>query len=239
MTTPQLDVVRKTVSTQLLAQHRPALARFIAIQLLRVPRTRSGLMHVLAQPTVPSTMPAQVVAAAALSDTAAHDAFVDDAQTGHIQTVQDRLLCMDWTLSHNLTSELFWTSDYPVTRFNINAGTDEFGNMASFQCAGLQLCLPLTPRLAVILHSPGLGADPTAVDLPEVAEVKRLNAQQLFWCHEEVYALTPDFDWARQLLDSYPEWIPAQHVRVYNEENCYPSPIFTDPAPPGLILPPR
>jgi hypothetical protein len=117
----------------------------------------------------------------------------------------EMLLCMKWILIENKTKVPFWTSDHPVSRHN---PIDKWplGNLGLL-CEGIQIFLPLTPRIALcfcdLTH---YFAYPERMATGNVDNVIFQNHLQLKWSTRSIFSCDANFSLATKILKEQPEW---------------------------------
>jgi hypothetical protein len=116
----------------------------------------------------------------------------------------EMLFGMKWILIENKTKMPFWASDHPVSRYN-PIDKSPFGNLGLL-CEGIQIFLPLTPRLALCfcdLAKYFTYPDRIVIDKLENAVFQ--NSLQVRWSTRSMFSCDNDFSLAEQILEEQPE----------------------------------
>ena len=122
------------------------------------------------------------------------------------------LLKMKWILVSNKTNRPFWTSDNPIVRYNPHK-PELIGNLG-LESPGIQLHIPITPALAVIICDPFEYSE-TASELPAFnPNIDFNNSGQVI--HSRQYVFSPDanFDLAHDMLRKDPEFSNPKRPRI-------------------------
>jgi hypothetical protein len=92
----------------------------------------------------------------------------------------------------NETSEEFVTSDNPVVAHNLYCEGIDYRGVLGWNCAGIQILFPISPRHLVLLYDAkvyavGAKHDRGASRIDDVADIRNLNAFQIATARENIY----------------------------------------------------
>jgi len=122
------------------------------------------------------------------------------------------LLKMKWILVSNKTNRPFWTSDNPIIRYNPHK-SELIGNLG-LESPGVQLHIPITPALAIIICDPFEYSN-IASELPAFdPNIDFNNSGQVI--HSRQYVFSPDdnFVLAHEMLRKDPEFSNPKRPRI-------------------------
>jgi hypothetical protein len=109
----------------------------------------------------------------------------------HILPAYPLLLDLRCVVLANTTPHGLITSDNPVVLYNQLLEERTYASNTGLQSVGLQIYLPLSPKVAVFLYDPdvyGVGSrSPTRICLENPNDIEQLNALQLLSAVENVY----------------------------------------------------
>lgn len=188
------------------AATREGLAYFVAAQAMRTREQREVMLDVIRQledrfgEEMSAALRAQVEAAKEPNATkAAHLAFLN-----RVLEIATILLSLRWAVLENTTDAPIWTSDHPVVRHNpVDHGF--YGNLG-FLCRGIQIFLPLTPSLCLVICDPEhYKSIPPWYRVKDPANILWLNHLQVILCTRFVFSSTDDFDLAQRALSDQPD----------------------------------
>ena len=116
---------------------------------------------------------------------------------GYVREIIGHAADLTMHLLVNETDEEFVTSDDPVVMHNQYCEGIGYRGVLGWDCSGLQVFLPLSPRLLLILFDPAVykvegtkkGLRTTAIR--ETCHVRRLNELQVLNAHENIYYSAP------------------------------------------------
>ncbi len=198
---------RPTAST--LLEYRLTLAKFIALQEERTPIFRDTHNHTvrLANENLkpdgfefetPTENDTREFQARFLSDFADYFASI--------------LLKMKWILVTNKSDKPFWTSDNPTFRYN-PIRSKFFGNLG-IESKGIQLHIPISSALAIIICDPLEYADIASV-LPAFApSVDFNNSGQVIHSRQYVFSPRDNFALAHEMISKDPELSNPNRPRI-------------------------
>jgi hypothetical protein len=122
------------------------------------------------------------------------------------------LLEMKWILVSNKTDMPFWTSDNPVARYNPHK-SELVGNLG-LKSPGIQLHIPISPALAIVICDPFEYAD-LASKLPAFApSVDFNNSRQVIYSRQYVFSPNGNFDLAHEMINKNPELSNQNRPRI-------------------------
>ena len=122
------------------------------------------------------------------------------------------LLKMRWILEINKTPTPFWTSDNPIARYNPHK-SELVGNLG-LQSPGIQLHIPISPALAVIICDPIEYADMPS-ELPAFApSVEFHNSGQIIYSRQYVFSPTDNFALAQEMIRENPSLSNPNRPRI-------------------------
>lgn len=122
------------------------------------------------------------------------------------------LLKMKWILVSNQTNMPFWTSDNPIVRYNPHK-SELVGNLG-LESPGIQLHIPISPTLAIIICDPFEYAD-IASELPAPApSVDFNNSGQVIYARQYVFSPNDNFDLAHDMIRKDPELSNPNRPRI-------------------------
>lgn len=191
---------------------KSAFCSFVALQHLRTPEKRARavqLRHVLLD---------------ALAEQAGIDDFTirlteEGEKLAHLASMGDAariasiLAKMGAAVGSNATNVPLWTSDNPV---NLCNGLAQPSGNLGFAPRGIEVHVPLSPTLAVVLFDPTTYAPNRMPDffLMEKGHVIRANHLQTLQSNRFVFSNTARFFMARRYLESSPESSDADRARI-------------------------
>ena len=122
------------------------------------------------------------------------------------------LLEMKWALILNETGRPFWTSDHPIIRYN--PYKSEFVGNLGLISKGIQLHMPLSPKLALTICDPqeyvGAKSEMLAID----PNVEFNNSRQVIYSRQYLFSIDDDFELARQMIRENPDFGNPDRLRV-------------------------
>ncbi|MFN8400084.1 MAG: DUF4238 domain-containing protein [Anaerolineales bacterium] len=122
------------------------------------------------------------------------------------------LLDLKWILVSNKTNMPFWTSDNPIAKYNPHK-SELVGNLG-WKSPGIQLHIPISPALAIIMCDPFEYAD-MAPELPAFApSVDFNNSGQVIEAKQYVFSQSDDFSLAHKMLQELSELSNPNRPRI-------------------------
>jgi hypothetical protein len=122
------------------------------------------------------------------------------------------LLEMKWILVSNKTVKPFWTSDNPIVRYNPHKS--EFVSNLGMASPGIQLHIPISPALAIIICDPLEYID-MASELPAFApSVDFNNSGQVIYSRQYVFSPDDKFELAHEMIRKDPELSNPNRPRI-------------------------
>ena len=123
------------------------------------------------------------------------------------------LLNMKWILLTNKTSKLFWISDNPI--FKYNPDQSDFQGNLGLMCAGIQLHIPISPRLAIIICDPiGYADQPSDLATTDIDNIDFNNSGQTLQAKQYIFSADNDFELAQKMIDQNPNLSNPNRPRV-------------------------
>lgn len=124
----------------------------------------------------------------------------------------DVLLRLKWILVTNQTNMPFWTSDNPIVRYNPHK-SELVGNLG-LESPGIQLHIPVSPILAIIICDPFENAD-IASELPAFApSVDFNNSGQVINSRQYVFSPNDNFYLAQKMINKDPKLANPKRQRI-------------------------
>lgn len=122
------------------------------------------------------------------------------------------LLDLKWILVSNQTKSPFWTSDNPIVKHNPHK-SEIVGNLG-LKSPGIELYIPISPFLAILLCDPFENAD-LASELPVFApSVDFMNSGQVIYSRQYLFSPNDDFSLAHEMLRKKPELSNPNRPRI-------------------------
>lgn len=122
------------------------------------------------------------------------------------------LLDLKWILVSNKTNTPFWTSDNPIARYNPHKS--ELVSNLGWKSPGIQLHIPISPALAIIMCDPFEYAD-IASELPAFApSVDFNNSGQVIYSKQYLFSQNDDFSLAHKMLQESSELSNPNRPRI-------------------------
>ncbi len=122
------------------------------------------------------------------------------------------LLDLKWILVSNKSHMPFWTSDNPIVRYNPHKS--ELVSNLGWKSPGIQLHIPISPTLAIIMCDPCEYAD-LASELPAFApSVDFNNSGQVIHSRQYVFSPNDNFSLAHEMLRESPELSNPNRPRI-------------------------
>ncbi len=122
------------------------------------------------------------------------------------------LLKMKWILVSNKTDKPFWTSDNPIIRFNPHK-SELVGNLG-LESRGIQLHIPVTPTLAIIICDPIEYAQIDSEFPAFSPNVDFNNSEQVIYSRQYVFSINDNFDLAQDMITKDPELSNPNRPRI-------------------------
>jgi hypothetical protein len=122
------------------------------------------------------------------------------------------LLEMKWALILNETGKSFWTSDHPIIRYNPHKS--EFVSNLGLISKGIQLHIPLSPKLALTIADPQEYANVQPVIMAILPNIEFNNSRQVIYSRQYLFSIDTDFELARQMIREKPELGDPNRPRV-------------------------
>ena len=113
------------------------------------------------------------------------------------------LLEMRWILVANKTNKPFWTSDNPIIRYNPHKS--EFIDNLGLKSRGIQLHIPISPWLAIIICDPNEYAHMNTETFAEPPNVDFNNSGQVLESRQYIFSVDNDFSLAQEMINKTPE----------------------------------
>jgi hypothetical protein len=122
------------------------------------------------------------------------------------------LLKMKWILVFNKTPKPFWTSDNPIVRYNPHK-SELVGNLG-LESPGIQLHIPITPALAVIICDPFENAQINS-ELPAFSpSVDFNNSGQVIYSRQFLFSIDDNFDLVKDMIAENSELSNLNRPRI-------------------------
>jgi len=122
------------------------------------------------------------------------------------------LLDLKWILVSNKTNIPFWTSDNPIARYNPHKS--ELVSNLGWKSPGIQLHIPISPALAIIMCDPFEYAD-IASELPAFApSVDFNNSGQVIYSKQYLFSQSDNFSLAHKMLQESSELSNPNRPRI-------------------------
>lgn len=122
------------------------------------------------------------------------------------------LLDLKWILVSNKTNIPFWTSDNPIARYNPHKS--ELVSNLGWKSPGIQLHVPISPALAIIMCDPFEYAD-IASELPAFApSVDFNNSGQVIYSKQYLFSQSDNFSLAHKMLQESSELSNPNRPRI-------------------------
>lgn len=122
------------------------------------------------------------------------------------------LLQMKWILLKNETQYPFWTSDNPVCRYN-PLKTKFFGN-AGLQNEGIQMLVPISPWLAIIVCDPFGYAKSQSEYETNPSTVEFMNSNQVVNSRQYIFSISDNFELAKQVITEHKSYSEPSRQRI-------------------------
>jgi hypothetical protein len=122
------------------------------------------------------------------------------------------MLEMKWVLVLNQTNKSFWTSDNPIIRYNPHQA--EFVGNLGLTSSGIQLHIPLSPSLGLILCDPQEYADLRLEAFAIPANVDFNNSGQVIHSRQYLFSVDANFQLAKIVLNRNPEYGDPDRQRM-------------------------
>ncbi len=206
---PSVKEVCRTQSIAAMQQYRRDLAYLIASQMMRTLAFRilqeqiwSLLNAIDLRSGKPTLEPTDNIIKMA------HGRFIKDYLTPSASILYHKR----WMLLHNVTSELFYTSDNPVVMFIRDPSV--LHAITGLQSPGIRIYLPLNPRTALLLcDSAELPYERSEV-ITKTTHVGAFNQQQVVGAERWVFSQSGDFSTAKALLIIEPKVARRHRERI-------------------------
>ena len=197
-------------------EDRFCIAMFIAVQYVRTKENRELLKDSINQL-------AEKLFKEKLSPQLAKE--IKDSQTDEsIKEMQVKLLRdtpefaeiiyrMKWIIILNTTKTPFWTSDNPVALHNaVNFGP--YGNLG-LKCIGIELHIPLTPKLLLVACDPiAFYKEPNKKILRDFRYIIREQSYQVYSSTRFLFSNQPTFSFAKKVLHDNPKYKDPNRKRM-------------------------
>ena len=183
-----------------------SLAMFVASQAVRTAEQRELIRQVtkLAGVTLGKVPPGE-------DDVAYIHTDLIPTFTGRLATLF--LESKKWIIFHNLEEVPLWTSDNPVVRHN-KRGASPMGSNRGFASPGIEIWMPLTPKLALLLCDKREMIDPSAGHFLTRGNVMFLNSLQLLEATRYLIAPRNDFSLAESMIKQEPNLARCDRPRL-------------------------
>ena len=123
------------------------------------------------------------------------------------------LLNMKWILLANKTSQPFWTSDNPIVKYN--PLKDDMRSNLGLMCEGIQLYIPISPYLAIVICDPfGYAHSPDEINTTDLDNINLNNSGQLAQSKQYVFSVDNNFQIAQKWIDENPSAYDPNRPRV-------------------------
>ena len=210
------NLIRYKDVSKISVKDRYVLSLFIAVQYIRTKEKREMLKDSINQL-------AEKLSKEKLSPKLGKE--IKEAQTKesikkmHVGLLKDTpelaeiIFQMKWILIINGTQTPFWTSDNPVALHNeVNHGPR--GNLG-LKCIGIELHLPLTPRLLLLICDPiAFSKEPAKKMLRDFRYIIREQSYQIYSSTRFVFSDKPHFYFAKKVVNESPRHKDPNRKRV-------------------------
>jgi len=98
----------------------------------------------------------------------------------------------------NQTGKPYWTSDYPIIRYN--PYRSKLVSTLGLISKGIQLHFPLDPHLALTICDPQEYADAKPEMTAIMPNVEFNNSRQVLWSRQYLFSIDDDFALAKQMI---------------------------------------
>jgi predicted DNA-binding protein YlxM (UPF0122 family) len=124
-----------------------------------------------------------------------------ESQAGYLTEISPKfipdLLKMEWILILNKTDELFWTSDHPIFAHN-----SIFNGRIGFKSSGIELYIPINPRIAVIIYDSNIYNRINNEIIAESQYVEFINSGQVINSRRFLFSSKNDFTLAQEMISA-------------------------------------
>ncbi|HXT33988.1 MAG TPA: DUF4238 domain-containing protein [Chloroflexota bacterium] len=199
---PAVEAICNDVSIPAIERHQVTLAHFVASQMLRTTIFRQQVHDITALANDVFTREGSP--APFNPDANDYAAFQNEFLLKQTHTMARHLCNLKWALMPNPTKDPYWTSDHPVFRHNQNR--DHFAATQGIASPGVEIYLPLSPWLALMMFDPAEPRLPQYSVLPAIpTNVVFVNEYQTTNSQRFIYASMNGFHLARRILAETPE----------------------------------
>lgn len=192
------ETIKAADVSKLSLERRLDLAGFITLQLLRSKEARARIEN------TGDSLFNEVLTSLGIKDVKVGYAK-ESAKRMHIKTFKNFpyiatiVANMKMIIIKNKTGMTFWTSDNPIALWN-EFDQYPFGNLG-LACRGIEIHVPLTPKLALLVCDPTVfGPLPNVVEESQTERIIRENWLQIYWSYRFIYSDNKHFPLAKMML---------------------------------------